>query len=282
MNHFLVAALVVVALASADAVRSRGPPRGGRTLEHICDMDVGYGAQGDGSTPTYIHSEAGDKDACYKSCQRVMKRWGRQGKTVIGVTIFVGPEARRPLEDRSCACLIKEKGGMTIDPKNTDWRTCMLYKKGDPKPKIPVAGPPVCEGLGTKFSRKGCFAFAKRGKYLVNRRYEIEWSKAKHSGFACSFVQACAKAALAEGVPHFATHYWGECWEVQMSEGTAVPSGEGCSLADGNYQTLCKGTDLTHECLGSTNYYVYSTATLRVAQAPQRPLRRGRVGRIVA
>ena len=91
----------------------------------------------------------------------------------------------------------------------------------------------------------------------------MQYFRDEHSKFACDFVQACAQAAKDAGVSFFATHFWGECWEVNITEGAAVANGDGCSLADGLYKSKCAGTDLSNECLGTTNYYVYSISVPR-------------------
>merc|ERR1719354_20803 len=269
MNHFLVAAFVIVTVtllpagAEPDAVRRRGPSSSG-SLPYICDLQVGKGTQVKG-TPIYVRS-APSTQSCMESCQRIKKRKDRRKQEkIIGVSLWAQnvPDTRDARENK-CWCLIAGNGGFTVDKSEKDWKTCMLYQKGKPKPALPYANTaPVCIGLGSAFVRKGCFSFANRGRYLVNRRYQIKWSKDEHSKFACDFVQACAQAAKDAGVMFFATHFWGECWEVNITEGAAVANGDGCSLADGLYKSKCAGTDLSNECLGTTNYYVYSIAVPR-------------------
>jgi len=253
-----VALLLVLTHGEPAAVRRRTPSNG-KTLPYICDLEVGKGTQVKGD-PTWVLTLRRGQ-TCMDACQRVKRR----RKNIIGVATW---ETNRPDtqegRERRCACLKSDDGGFTVDASNKDWKTCMFYQEGEPKPQMTyIEKTPVCKGLGTAFFREGCYSFSKRGRYLVNRRYDIQWAKSKHSKFACDFVQECAKAAAKEGVMFFATHFWGECWEVQIADGTAVPSGEGCSLADGLYQNQCVGTDLSHECLGSTNYYVYSIAVPR-------------------
>ena len=76
--------------------------------------------------------------------------------------------------------------------------------------------------------------------------------------FSFSFVCACAEAAKAANVKYFGTHYWGECWALELSQVTAVKNGD-CTLADGKYETKCKGDKrYNFECLGDKNYYIYS------------------------
>ena len=67
---------------------------------------------------------------------------------------------------------------------------------------------------------------------------------------------------MTEGVRYFATHFWGECFEMLPSE---IVSKEGdCRLANGNYDnpTYCHQNYLAikdHECLAIENYYLYES-----------------------
>lgn len=121
-----------------------------------------------------------------------------------------------------------------------------------------------CSSVKSKFSR---------GRLLVDYRYNIEWEKDRFPKFSHSLVCACASAARIIKARYFATHFWGECWELQKDD-INEPSTEGCVLADGLYNTTCNGLSQGGECIGTTSYYVYSNLPLDEDER-KRQLKRG-------
>merc|ERR1712188_131176 len=112
---------------------------------------------------------------------------------------------------------------------------------------------------------KGCYKAMKyrtipptpnRGKLLLTYRYDIEWENRRNSPFAHSFVCACAMAARANRVKTFATHFWGECYE--MKEWELKEKAIGCELADGLYSEECTDGFTRSECIGTTDFAAYT------------------------
>ena len=66
---------------------------------------------------------------------------------------------------------------------------------------------------------------------------------------------ACAESAISSGVKYFGTHYWGECWAVDVKE---MVKGNDCHLADGLYKNKCGDNPETFGCLGNKSFYVYA------------------------
>jgi len=136
----------------------------------------------------------------------------------------------------------------TLQPAPKTWRDYpyTMYKNKQCDAKI--------------WKREGCYSAYYRGQLLVYWRYDIEWSRARMPVFASSFVCACAEAAKTANVKYFATHFWGECWALELWQVTEATKGD-CTLADGLYQTRCYGNkNHNFECLGAKNYYMYSLA----------------------
>lgn len=113
----------------------------------------------------------------------------------------------------------------------------------------------VCDEVWTKI---GCYDVKEenRGRYLLNYRWDIEWEPTRFAKFAHSFACACAEAARINHVQFFATHYWGECWELEQ-EDLVTPS-EGCILADGEYKNKCDSINEDGTCLGTSGFFVYT------------------------
>ena len=261
MNQLLLASILVTCFAVTSTIgqaidRSKIPSgvrysrrRPAKKLPYICDLEVGKGIQ-EGNALGRAYNKKGE-DVCMKQCMRMKRR----KPSVIGVTVL------RDSSKDGCYCLTTK---FSIDRSNKAFKTCILRKQGQPRPVIPSLTKPAPAISSTEqcdartFSKVGCYKFSSRGRYLVNYRYKIKWSKQLHTQYACDFVQACARAAKEAKVPYFATHYWGECWEISLEQGEKDQK-DGCYLADGLYQTNCDGTDYNEECLGSTNYYVYKT-----------------------
>lgn len=197
---------------------------------------------------------------CRDICIKLKKT--TRGKKVDGVSFS--------LRKRECFCYV-EMRRIDEGKQYRRYKACHL-KKNEPNVlngvAKPNAGGPVidltydyfksmkCDETWTKI---GCYNVSSRGRYLLNYRWDIEWEPKRHASFAHSFACACAEAARINKVQFFATHFWGECWELDK-EDLGERSTNGCVLADGNYQNYCKSINEDGTCLGTTSYFVYTNS----------------------
>lgn len=160
---------------------------------------------------------------------------------------------------KGCWCVYRVHD---VDESFTNLRTCYFRpeKKApapDPKPLPPKLAEKLvtCKSNGYKPVLSGCYDVSKRRKYLYNERLTIDWKKEGHKDYAENFICACIDAAEKAGIMMFATHFWGECWELR-EEDLVRKSNDGCVLADGLYKT--KTCQAGSACLGTTGYAVYT------------------------
>jgi len=139
-----------------------------------------------------------------------------------------------------------------IDDTKYNFHTCKLLPKKAPT-DLSYSNYKNKECTDYFFFQQGCYKAYTKGRLLVFYRWDIEWNAYRLPMFAHSLVCACADAAKAAGVTMFATHFWGECWEIRPAD--MGPKSDGCVLADGLYRNKCNMVN--GECLGSTDFAVY-------------------------
>merc|ERR1712154_337915 len=185
---------------------------------------------------------------CVNMCYRMSKT--KKGKNINAVTEY------KDTKKKGCWCVHKIHD---ISPNLDEFKTCYfkLPKSAavHPEPVLSALPPGGKCSSGKKPVLKGCYDVYARGKYIHTKRLTIDWSKQGHPKYAWNFVCACADAAKKAGIKMFATHFWGECWELKEKD-LARKSEDGCRLADGLYMT--NTCDDSNACLGVVGYAVYT------------------------
>jgi hypothetical protein len=90
-------------------------------------------------------------------------------------------------------------------------------------------------------------------KLLLYWRYDITWENIR--AFTKSMVCTCAKAAKAAGKTHYAIHFWGECWAINMDDFRKNTGGD-CRR---DFDKKCNGND-KRMCFADKDFQVYKTA----------------------
>lgn len=218
-------------------------------------------------------SHIGCRDKCLKLKQTII------GKKVDGLYFSLSggcyclKEMRRidesaKFSNKYMSCHIKENPSNVLNGVN--------------KPPPPGSGPVIdltyayfkdmhCDTTWTKI---GCYNVRARGRLLLNYRYDIEWEMDRHPAFAHSLLCACAEAARINHVQYFATHFWGECWELDQ-EDLVQQSDKGCLLADGKHENQCRSIADPGLCLGTTSYYVYTNVAPDEDEVKRGNMKRG-------
>lgn len=266
MDKLVVSAFLIIACAGVITYAKESEivavPKKGIDLE--CRFKKGKGVAT--GAPFKIKS-AKDRQTCRSKCFTAKEM--KSGERINGVTFSA---------KYGCQC---EYGMRRIDTGKRGFLACHIREdKEGMMNNVPVdpavaelqlgsTPPPVdltyeyyknlkCDVTWTKI---GCYSAKGRGRYLLNYRWDIEWAPDRIGEFTKAFVCACAEAARINKVQYFATHYWGECWELD-EENLIEAVDEGCYLADGKYTDQCVGINYDQECLGAHNYYVYTNVAL--------------------
>lgn len=195
---------------------------------------------------------------CKEKCLKLKKKPGY--KKIDGVQF----------SKKGCYC-IKEMRRIDRAAKYSGYLSCHLKKT--PTNVINGVNKPVQNGneplvdlsyqyfkdmrCDTTWTKIGCYNVSSRSRQLLNYRYDIEWETKRHPAFAHSLLCACAEAARIAKVQYFATHFWGECWELDQ-EDLVAKSDYGCIMADGKHENRCIGLSEPGQCLGTTSYFVYT------------------------
>lgn len=196
----------------------------------------------------------------FRQCKNACTEKKKKHKRIDGVTYS---------KASGCKCIF-DMQRIDMGKENRKYRSCHL-KRDEPNEMNGIDNHPVSLAQAvdltypffkdvhcdTTWTKVGCFNVTHRDRFLLSYRSNIEWEQARFPAFATSLVCACAEAARLNDVQYFATHFWGECWEIDV-EDFAKTGTEGCMLADGLHYNKCGGVNEGGECVGTTAYYIYT------------------------